>query len=316
MASEPPTPKYRLPLSPQDAAKIPEWEKCQLRLLEKNWAKLLRVDDNNQRVPDAHPRTVPASDREAVGRGTTVCPICLGKGETSFIEYGRDTGLSRFVSDPCQCREYRFLERYLDQHVPEKYRSLRLTSLGSDPRNVLPAEVQDTEADFIRKWASVGSFIFCGPAGCGKSSMKWALYQNQVERNVGTLMHPNRRDVEFLWSRTAKGLLDEYKVTFNNPKAKEPITKRRIESAKVRWGLRPFLAIDEFDKLVKTSSEYSVNTLFELLDEIVNHGGQFVICTNLNQQEFSDTFGQATVRRFVENAFVRDYFKPHALRYE
>jgi DNA replication protein DnaC len=160
------------------------------------------------------------------------------------------------------------------------------------------------------------SYAFFGPAGTSKTTFSVALYENVVWDSVAQFTGVHIP----IFRLSAKSLMDEFVVReTDRQNAPEPtITRDLIKKISRRMdGTKPDdqttrLFLEEIDKV--RYSEFKTASIFEVIDALYEHNGQFVFTSNLTVGDFSKQFfrpsdAEAVIRRIGEMGRVFDFYE-------
>jgi hypothetical protein len=206
--------------------------------------------------------------------------------------------------------------------VPLRYQPGFLSTLQPSEKSMLS---QATQLELIKELRANpdASYAFFGPAGTSKTTYALALYKQvlfQIRKGKFLGTAPDSWDPDsYCWRITAKQLLEQHHDYATNRSrtnengdfiagAKKPlVTRDKIDRA-VEKGWRPRLFLEELDKV--KSTQFRLDTLFEIVDGLYEQKGQLVINSNMTLAEFSAAFGSAFERRIAEMCSVKDFFEP------
>jgi DNA replication protein DnaC len=301
-------PPARKPLTLTESKFISNRQRMELESLEKNWLIVAVKNKKGGFVPTNSLPTEPTEQhREDIGNGKKLCPVCSGVGVIECAQRGADTGLARYWNFDCYCRQYKQLQKFLDDSITPRYRNVRLSELKPNAYSSLSEEKQREEIQFIQDNPDT-SYTFFGPAGTSKTTYAIALYRYALEQAASTIGNSDFHGIRSVWRVDAKDLLDQHRAKELDPEAPEPVvTKRRIVEAVKKYQLGVLVVIDEFDKM--KNSKFKMDAVFEIINCLYEHNCRVIICSNMEPKEFENTFGEALYRRVVDMGEVRNYFE-------
>jgi hypothetical protein len=261
-----------------------------------------------------------------IGWGEIPCPICGSSDmkncqEKQILVSATNPGKLSYKNHTCTCVFYKLYVADIKGKVPLRYQQGSLKSLQPSEKSMLSRAVQ---IDLIKELQANpdNSYAFFGPAGTSKTTYALALYKQVIfqmhrDRWMGTAKESWDKD-NYCWRIAAKQLLEQHHDYATNRSrtnengdfiagASTPmVTRQKIDKA-VAKGFRPRLFLEELDKV--KSTQFRLDTLFEIVDGLYEQKGQLVINSNMTPTEFSATFGSAFERRLAEMCTVKDFFE-------
>jgi DNA replication protein DnaC len=320
--------RLKLPLTPEQIKELPYPELMALNSLEKHWQRILISRDGVWRELGEVELTVSKPTGYEIAKGEKVCPVCKGENNhrVKTREVGLDTGLQRTFFVECECRNWVFLHKLLDNELPPRYRNTDLDTLEADVLSTLGGKdnsskglelrlaLQDNEIEHLRK-NSLKSYFFVGPAGSSKTTFITALYRHALEENVESLRDPFKENVKFIWRVDAQNLLEQFQTKSTDNTAPEPdVTKPKLDHLRKKYGVKPVVILEEIDKL--KASKFRLDKLFDVIDGVYENEGTLILSSNLTVGEFEEAFGEPIYRRVKEMCDTRDYYNLANLKYE
>lgn len=136
-------------------------------------------------------------------------------------------------------------------------------------------------SESIKKGESTEGMLLMGNVGCGKTYLAASIANDLVEHNV---------DVKFV---VVPDFLDELRYTFaDTTAAKELELMERVKSASV-------LILDDLG--AHNYTDWSIKTLFSIINYRVNYELPMIVTTNLSVEEIEDLIGSRIYSRLVES---------------
>jgi predicted ATPase len=251
-------------------------------------------------VPEPIPE-IPPEDRMAIGLGQKACPCCGSMkyppgpdGPWNNLEYtlilkGQDTGLTKSGDIVrCRCRQYRMFYPEMLRTVPVHYQDARLSTLKPNNRCRLSAERQQQNIDLVCNNRGK-NVIFSGPAGTGKTTFMYALYQNALHERVAASYVKDQKTMTppSVWMISVRDLFDQFHKQVTTQQTFKPVvTRDAIHEARMA-GFKPCVFLQEIDKTGRMTENRS-SALFSIFDGIYENDGQLVLDTNLSLAELAD----------------------------
>lgn len=228
-------------------------------------------------MPELARTSYPEEMAEAVGMGTTPCPLCNNRGTLRLLHTGQTTGLPVYIHVQCGCA-YPRLFWATWKGVPRRFRDACLSTLV--PRSEQQAALLATMLAHPED-----SYLLVGLAGSGKTHLATALYRNALALNtLERLANPSAPAT--VWRTDASDMLNEHQTWDLRDKNDEhssahfPAVWLNSISAVARAGYRPCLFLDEIDKV--SPSDYRLNRLRELINCVYEASGQIVATMNIS----------------------------------
>lgn len=219
------------------------------------------------------------------------------------------------MADHCPCRDWWHFTKLLESKMPPLLRAHHLANLKPSPHSRLLPARQEAEIEFIKKHRKE-SFFFLGPPGTSKTTFAAAIFNARLWDD--TVGHQSGQ----LWRVDGRKLFEsehEWVMANDKESVRREITVREIRRAR-SYHVQPVLLLEEIDK--RRMTEFNADTLFGLIDALVENEGQLILTSNLTRQGFTDLFmksdhdavrtcGGALLRRVLENprVNVRDYHR-------
>ena len=228
----------------------------------------------------------PAHSQEGKMPAQPECADCGGTGLRNV-----PNGHGGLYAIACACAIRDRINRQLNKIAPrDRWARIDLLAVCDDPTKCFsPPDLQRQIIDGFRANPD-GSFAFFGPSGYGKTTYLAALWHRAVTESKG----------QGCFYQQTHDLIREMR-SYEFDKDETPRICRQVIRETVARRLRPRVFLDEFDKV--TVTDFARNSIHELVDELYQlaagtpHGVQFVLATNLDRDEFMNTWGANILRR-------------------
>ncbi len=254
--------------------------------------------------PEASLVLPPPEIKRLIGLGQMVCPDCANTMQRPIHECGAKTGVRIITRTRCPCVGYRMFFRKMEdpRNLGVDYHQVRLRTLLRYAANF--STFAKIKGRFETLVATVtahpgNSYLLCGPAGQGKTTLLAALYANALSQWVEGCFWAGEQ-VDSVWIANATKLSAEFRAwemkddgrgSNEGPPTMPPsITIKKIENA-VAAGFTPAIFIEELDKF-KLDSEFQLKSFSRIIDEVHNAGGQIVATSNLNEYQLRSKLGE------------------------
>jgi DNA replication protein DnaC len=170
-------------------------------------------------------------------------------------------------------------------NVPTRYLELRLENYYGNEKLV----------EIIRNIPLAESILFTGHTGCGKTHLSVARMADIVKADI-----PGKKSF-----CTAPDLLMQIRASFSAPRPdnpidsiwnqRDPVTEEEIVSF---YSELDFLIIDDLG--AEKSTEFSITTLYIILDRRIRELKTTIITTNLNMNQIEEHLGARIASRLSE----------------
>lgn len=197
------------------------------------------------------------------------CELCGGQGYVMDDE----------EIEACRCMKvFEYVMSLVISHIPQDYWNLKLNGLDVDDRYKALVEfyVENMEA---AERNGLG-ILFLGANGIGKTTLMCEIGKAAVARGA---------TVQYF---TAQQFVDS--------KPNSDWLYKQFESSK-------YVLLDEIDKVyIKSGSRYALKALEEFIRRSISNRKCVVICSNLDRDQFSKTFGDSVMSMIKRHLRVVD----------
>lgn len=157
----------------------------------------------------------------------------------------------------------------IHRYIPPAYRNYTFENFKGGDRYI----------EMLKKWNETNDNIcIMGITGSGKTHLAIAIYRDR----------DSQREAKFI---TIPDLLLKIRGTFRDDSVQSE------EGIVIEYTGYPLLVLDDLG--AEKTSEYSIATLYLILDRRIRHEKQTIITTNLSLQEIEDTLGARIASRIA-----------------
>ena len=213
------------------------------------------------------------------------CPICKDKGV--YFKSG--------IAYPCACKKNELIAAKKEKAgitphlLKQTFASFDLSVFGDEKRSENMRRIKTFAMDFVddvAKGNDVSGMLFEGPVGSGKTFLAAACANALVEKDV---------DVRFL---VVPDFLDLIRETFRNEsEISEGDLMQDVKNVDV-------LILDDLG--AHNYTDWSVKTIFAILNFRLNYEKPMIVTTNLDRREIENNLGSRIYSRLAEACrFIR-----------
>jgi DNA replication protein DnaC len=172
-------------------------------------------------------------------------------------------------------------------------------------------EFQAGVIDLIKSHPA-SSFVFCGPAGHGKTFMVNRLYRLAMIQTYAESV-AKKTFLFDAWNKSVfrshvADLLEEHQAWSTRGFDESKPVKPSITNEKIRTcPFRPRVFLTEFGR-IGNATDTRQKVIFGILDAVNDYYGQLVVDSNLTPKEIEDIYGEKDMRRMRQMAWFVNYF--------